>query len=150
VALVQNPHTPSAAPREAITTMTARILLVEDDPGVRSLMVALLGDAGYQTRTLAEGGQAYAIIRQERPDLVILDIQLERPELGWTILDVLRLDRVTARIPVIICSADHPFLQRHTPDLLAVGCCILEKPFTIDQFLRLVQLALAGTVGRPD
>jgi CheY-like chemotaxis protein len=130
--------------------MTATILIVEDDPGVRSLMVALLGDAGYQTRTLAEGGQAYDVIRQERPDLVILDINLERPALGWTILDVLRLNRTTARIPVIICSADHPFLQRHTPDLLAVGCCILEKPFTIDQLLRLVQQGLAGTVGRPD
>jgi CheY-like chemotaxis protein len=130
--------------------MAATILIVEDDPGVRSLMVALLGDAGYQTRTLAEGGRAYDVIRQERPDLVILDIQLERPELGWTILDLLRLDRTTARIPVIICSADLPFLREHSPDLLAVGCCILEKPFTIDVFLRLVQQALAGSVGRPE
>ena len=130
--------------------MPATILIVEDDPGVRSLMVALLGDAGYQTHTLDEGRRAYDLIRQERPHLVILDIQLEQPEQGWTILDLLRLDRTTAHIPVIVCSADHPFLQRHAPDLLAVGCCILEKPFTIDVFLRLVQQALAGTIGRPD
>lgn len=128
--------------------MRTTIVLVEDDPGVRSLMEAILADGGYRTVALTRGDTAYDRIRQEQPDAVILDIQLERAVQGWTVLDLLRLDHTTAHIPVIICSADQPFLRQHGAELAAVGCCILEKPFTMDALLGLVHQAVAGTVCR--
>jgi CheY-like chemotaxis protein len=128
--------------------MRTTIVLVEDDLGVRSLMEAILAESGYRTVALTRGDTAYDRIRQEQPDAVILDIQLERAVQGWTVLDLLRLDHTTAHIPVIICSADQPFLRQHGPELQAVGCCILEKPFTMDALLELVQQALAGPACR--
>jgi CheY-like chemotaxis protein len=113
-------------------------------------MEAILSDSDYRIVALARGDTAADRIRQEQPDAVILDIQLERAEQGWTVLDLLRLDRTTANIPVIICSADQPFLRRHRSDLEAVGCCILEKPFTIDALLELVRRAIEGADCRAD
>jgi DNA-binding response OmpR family regulator len=128
--------------------MQQTIAILEDDADIRDLIEEILTEAGYRILMLSEGSTAFARIHQERPDAIILDIQLKGREDGWTVLDLLRLDRVTAHIPVLICSGDQRFLRNHMLDLQAAGCCILEKPFSIDDLLDLIRQALSGSVCR--
>ena len=51
-----------------------RVLVVEDDRSIRELLSVLLTDEGYETRTVAGGGQALAIVGEWRPDLILLDL----------------------------------------------------------------------------
>ncbi|HEX5506824.1 MAG TPA: response regulator, partial [Thermomicrobiales bacterium] len=82
-----------------------------------------------------------------RPDLVLLDIRMGHPEAGWQTLELLRLDPETTRIPVIVCSADTPFLRAKEGALRALRCDILEKPFDLDTLLAKVAAVLGAAGG---
>jgi two-component system, cell cycle response regulator len=82
------------------------VAVVNDDTEFLDLMNLLLTDQGYQTILHSEGKTAYRMIRQRKPDLVILYLRLEHPEGGWKIMELLRLDPDTTHIPVIVCAAD--------------------------------------------
>lgn len=118
------------------------VAVVNDDTTFLSLMHELLVEEGYTAVILREADAAYMEIRARLPDLVILDIRMSHPESGWTILDLMRLDRATARIPVIVCSADLPTLRAKEEYLRSKGCDVLPKPFDIDDLLDKVNEAV--------
>jgi DNA-binding response OmpR family regulator len=123
------------------------IIVVNNDTEFLDLMHDLLNMEGYRTTICKEGDKAYALIKEAQPDLVVLDIRLEHAESGWTILELLRLDPATTRIPVIVCSADSRFLRDKATSLQALRCDILEKPFDLDALLAKVSSALRGERG---
>ena len=43
---------------------------------------------GYEVKVCREGNKAYQFVKEQQPDLVILDIRIERQEAGWTILEM--------------------------------------------------------------
>ncbi|MCL6640258.1 MAG: response regulator transcription factor [Candidatus Rokubacteria bacterium] len=84
--------------------MAAEILVVEDEPDIRNLIVLNLTREGFRCRTAASGGQALAEVRARRPDLVVLDLLL--PELdGLEVCRRLRADAATAALPIIMLTA---------------------------------------------
>ena len=121
----------------------ALIAVVNDDTTFLKLMQELLSDEGYRVVLHIEGSSAYQLIKEEMPDLVILDIRIEHPEAGWVTLDLMQLDPVTTRIPVIVCSADVRQLREKANRLRELGCEILEKPFDLDDLLATVRSVLA-------
>ena len=118
------------------------IAVVNNDTDFLGLMNDLLTMEGYQTVICREGDRAYASIKELQPDLVILDVRLDHAEQGWTILELLRLDPTTTRIPVIVCSADAQFLREKATGLRDMRCDTLEKPFDLDMLLEKVVRAL--------
>ena len=79
------------------------VLVVDDDPNIRSLLQQELTDAGYVVRLAEDGRKALALIREETPGLVILDVMM--PELnGFDVAAVLKNDPATMDIPIIILS----------------------------------------------
>jgi CheY-like chemotaxis protein len=79
------------------------ILVVDDDPNIRSLLHQEFLEAGYTVRLAENGRQALALIREEAPGLVILDVMM--PEMnGFDVAAVLKNDPVTMDIPIIILS----------------------------------------------
>lgn len=83
---------------------TARILAVDDEPELTDLMHYHLVRAGYQVTTAANGWDAIHAVRQERPDIILLDLML--PDLdGFGVCEILRRDAQTATIPIVIVSA---------------------------------------------
>jgi two-component system OmpR family response regulator len=58
--------------------MTHKILVVDDDPHIRQVLTFALGKAGMETREAGDGEAALAQIERERPDLVVLDINMPR------------------------------------------------------------------------
>jgi CheY-like chemotaxis protein len=121
----------------------ARIVVVNDDTDFLSLMTDLLTDiGGYQVEVCREGDHAYQFVREQEPDLVILDIRIDGQEAGWTILECLTLDPVTRPIPLIVCSAAIRELQDHQEYLAQYGVDVLPKPFDLDHLLEKVAAAL--------
>ena len=82
-----------------------RVAIVDDHPHVRRLIRRILQAQGNYTLYEAEDGKsAITLIQKETPDLVILDLMM--PEMdGFSVLDALRKDPTTARIPVIVVTA---------------------------------------------
>ena len=125
------------------------IAVVNDDTLFLDLMNRLLVEEGYRTLLITEGSRAYGVLREERPDLIVLDVRLEHPEGGWKVLELIRLDPETADIPVIICSADSRFLREKGELLREKRCDVLEKPFELDDLLRLGGERIGPPLAKP-
>jgi DNA-binding response OmpR family regulator len=78
-----------------------RLLVVDDDPEVRGLLVRLLESEGYQVEEASTGAEATAALSGRSPDLVILDVMLTTED-GF---DVLAAIRRTSNVPVILVTA---------------------------------------------
>ena len=118
------------------------IVVANDDATYLEMIKELITSEGYRSVHCIVGGGTHAQIRQLEPALILLDISLEFPGVGWRLLDVLRLHPATARIPIIICSTD-PWLLREKDGLLrALHCDTLEKPFVLDMLLAKISAAV--------
>jgi CheY-like chemotaxis protein len=81
-----------------------RVLVVDDDPAVREQLSSILGERGYRVETASGGAEGLALIRQHRPDAVILDLMMPDVD-GFTVLERLRDDPATLDLPVVILTA---------------------------------------------
>src|SRR5688500_17348872 len=68
------------------------VFVVNDDTAFLQLMQELLGEEGYRCRTLMSSKDAHVEIRENQPDLVILDIRINNEEAGLLVLDLLTID----------------------------------------------------------
>lgn len=114
-----------------------RLLVVEDDPGIREALADLLDELGYQTLLATDGGRALELARaQPEPCTILLDWRLPVLD-GAGFLRALRTLPRGAEFPVILSTADRSVLP--SIDLGVVG--ILSKPFDIDALLGLLDEA---------
>ncbi len=81
--------------------MAKKILVVEDEKKIVKLVKAYLEQAGYVVVTAADGQEALTVFRHERPNLVVLDLQL--PTIDG--LDVCRIMRRESDVPIIMLTA---------------------------------------------
>ncbi len=126
----------------------ARIAVIDDDTTFLQLMEDLLSGEGYEVLVWKVANTAYDMVKRERPDLVVLDMRMERAENGWTILNLIKLDPETANTPVLVCSADAQALQAQAENFSRQDIRSLEKPFNLDDLLDEVAAAL-GETGNP-
>ena len=79
------------------------LLVVDDEANIRELLTQEFTEAGYAVVTVANGREAVAEVRRQRPDLIVLDVMM--PEMnGFDVAAVLRNDPQTLDIPIIILS----------------------------------------------
>jgi DNA-binding response OmpR family regulator len=83
---------------------TKTVLVVDDDRPVRTLCRTSLEEAGFRVLEAADGEQALASVRDERPDLILLDIMMPGIS-GWEVTSALLADRSTDQIPIVFMSA---------------------------------------------
>lgn len=126
------------------------VLVINDTPQILDLFVALLGDAGYQVtpnRFTVESDRLLAETKELRPDLILLDLIIGDEGLGWQFLQLLKMDRVTGEIPVVICTAAARQVQELQGHLDDMGVTAVLKPFDIDHLLAVVAGALTADNG---
>lgn len=119
--------------------MKKRILLADDDDGVRASLSEVLTMEGYQVIPAANGRQAVACVGRQQPDLTLLDIHMPGLD-GWQTLE--RMERRHPLMPVIVITARSNQL-RH-----AVGAgvdAIMEKPLDFPRLLNAIADLLAET-----
>lgn len=80
------------------------IYCVEDESGIRNMMVYTLESAGLKAKGLEDGAALYAALKEEIPSLIILDIMLPDED-GISILKKLRVQSSTQRVPAIMATA---------------------------------------------
>ncbi len=81
-----------------------KVLVVDDDPDIRELIVETLGRDRYRPIEARDGIEAIALCREERPDIVVLDVMM--PDLdGLEVCRRLRGDALTAHIPILMLTA---------------------------------------------
>lgn len=109
----------------------ARILLVDDEPDIiKTTAIALTGE-GYEVITAASAEEALDKVRQDNPQLLIIDVMLPKMS-GWEAARRLKSDAKYGHIPVILITA---LAQKCEEELLdkAAADFYLKKPFDLDQ-----------------
>jgi two-component system, OmpR family, response regulator len=126
---------------------TPRLLVVEDEPDIRELLSATLRFAGFQVTAAADGLQALAHARRERPDLVLLDVMLPGPD-GFDVVRRLRAEGV--RVPVLFLTARDGTEDKVT-GLRLGGDDYVTKPFSLQEVVARIEALLRRSGGpRPD
>jgi DNA-binding response OmpR family regulator len=116
------------------------VLVVEDEPDIRNLIVHHLTREGFRCRTAATGPEALARVRSVPPDLVVLDLML--PEMdGLEVCRRLRGDPATASLPLIMLTAKTDEVDRIVG--LELGADdYLAKPFSPKELVARVRAVL--------
>src|SRR5882762_7078629 len=126
--------------------MSARILIIEDNPTNLDLMTYLLNAFGYTTLTAQDGEEGLETARQEVPDLIICDIQLPTMD-GREVARRLKRDPQLHRIPLLAVTALAMVGDRAR--LLAAGFDgYIAKPLSPETFVQEVEKFLAGPQDR--
>jgi len=119
-----------------------KILLVEDNPVNRRLAEFLLRSQGYQVRAATNAQEAFDTIKAERPDLILMDVQLPGMD-GLEATKQLKEDPTTRDIPVVAVTSYA--MKGDREKALAAGCSgYITKPIDKDTFVREVASVLGG------
>ena len=117
--------------------MAKKVLIVEDNELNMKLFHDLLDAQGYETLQTREGLQALALARENRPDLILMDIQL--PEIsGLEVTKWLKEDEELASIPVVAVTA---FAMKGDEERIREGGCeaYISKPISVAHFLETIR-----------
>jgi two-component system KDP operon response regulator KdpE len=117
--------------------MSLRVLVVEDDREIRSLLQSSLGVEGFEVQTAVSISEAAALLHHALPDLVLLDLGL--PDGDGTDL-VLQIRR-RHRLPILVVSARHQEAEK-VKVLDAGADDYLTKPFSVGELLARIRVAL--------
>jgi len=120
-----------------------KILLVEDNPVNRRLAEFLLRSQGYQVRAATNAQEAFDTIKAERPDLILMDVQLPGMD-GLEATRKLKAEPTTRDIPVVAVTSYA--MKGDREKALAAGCSgYITKPIDKDTFVREVATVLSGS-----
>lgn len=116
------------------------VLIVDDDALLRKVLTEMVQDAGHTTCWSATGEGALKLMRREKPDVVVLDINLGDGLMsGWDVLREKLLDERVRHIPVVVLSGLHVEQIREgakvVDDALSGAMIILGKPVSMDLLL---------------
>lgn len=114
-----------------------KILIVDDEPDINTILVAYLKANGYATVSAADGVEAIDLAQSEAPDLILLDVMM--PEMsGYQVARLLKDDPATKNIPVVMVTAKTQQSDRYW-GLDSGAAAYLHKPFELPEVLRHVR-----------
>ncbi|MHB9880937.1 response regulator [Pacificimonas sp. ICDLI1SI03] len=117
--------------------MTKTVLVVEDNDLNMKLFCDLLGAHGYDTMQTRDGRRVLDMVRERRPDLILMDIQL--PEVsGLEVTGWLKADSALSDIPVVAVTA---FAMKGDEERMKAGGCeaYIAKPISVGRFIDIVR-----------
>lgn len=121
--------------------MAIRVLIAEDEPHIVESLSFVLGREGFDVSAVLDGEAVVERIREQRPDIVILDLMLPQIN-GFEVLKRIKADASLASLPVVILTAKGQTQDRQlATDIGADG--FMTKPFSnrdiVDEVRRLTQ-----------
>ncbi len=111
-----------------------RILVVDDDGPILTLMRALLREYGFEAVIAGSGAQALELARAQPPNLILLDIHMPGMS-GAEVIRALHGDGL-ARVPILILSGD-PITAASIAELGATGA--VQKPFDVPALIETIR-----------
>jgi two-component system, chemotaxis family, sensor kinase CheA len=128
---------PEPAPEQA----TRSILVVDDSVTTRTLERSILEAHGYRVRVAVDGMEALALLRAEKADLVIADIQMPRLD-GFGLLAALKKDQNLKRIPVIVVTSLESREDQERGLALGADAYIVKRKFDQGELLAAIRQIL--------
>lgn len=127
---------------EAMSKPTeASIVVVDDEPSIRELLVASLHFANFEVSTAASGSEAVEVIEKVQPDLIVLDVML--PDIdGFTVTRRIRQEGINA--PVLFLTARDD-TQDKVMGLTVGGDDYVTKPFSLEEVVARIRAILRRT-----
>jgi CheY-like chemotaxis protein len=120
-------QSPSAASTDARSER--HILIVDDDPDVRSVLTLALERDGWIVECVTDGAAALRSLQDHLPSVLLLDLAMPQMD-GWAVLARRAVEPAWMRVPVVAMSGDH----RHGPPVVELGAnAFLPKPFSLEQ-----------------
>ena len=126
--------------------MGKRVLLVEDEPNIIEAIRFILNRDGWRVHTHSDGRDAVNVVRQTRPDVLILDVMLPGKS-GMDILRELRAIADLAKLPVLMLTARGQSRDRDMAEKAGVSR-FMTKPFSNAEVLKAVR-DLVAQASRP-
>jgi CheY-like chemotaxis protein len=119
---------------------TRRLLVVEDDESIREMIEMVLDGEGYEVITATNGAVALALLSQERPGLILLDMKMPDMD-GWEFARHYA-DLPEPKPPIVVVTAAQD-ASRRAAEIGAQG--YLAKPFSIDNLLQTIDKFLCAS-----
>ena len=126
--------------------MTTKIMVIDDEPDIRMYLMAALEDNGYQACDVGEGKSILDAVKEETPDLIILDIMMPRRS-GVSVYKEFRTTETFKDIPVVIISGmlvakdsiEEEFKKLIGDETIPLPNGFVEKPIKLPALLGLVE-----------
>ncbi len=122
--------------------MTQRILVVNDTQEILELFRMILEGEGYEVILSGFPIQKIHDVEVINPDLIILDFVFGDQKVGWQMLQMLKMQRSTESIPIIVCTAALDIVREQEGFLVSQGIHVIYKPFDIDHLITNVKQLL--------
>ena len=120
--------------------MPAEILIIDDNPDIRSILEELIEDAGFKTRVAANYNQALTEIDKKLPDVAIIDVKLDKGDNdGIELLS--HIKKKNRDIPVIIISG-HANIEMAVKSLKSGAFEFIQKPFDQERLMNFINRAV--------
>jgi len=117
------------------------ILCVEDEPEMIDLIRLILGRRGFEVKGATGGMEGLKMIREEHPDLVLLDLMMPDMD-GWEVYQQIKADEKTRDIPVIVVTAKAQSIDKVLGLHIAKVDDYIAKPFSPQDLLNSVEKVL--------
>jgi DNA-binding response OmpR family regulator len=114
-------------------------MVINDTQEILTLFRDLLTDEGYDVVLYSSAIHDMQEIERVAPDLIILDFIFGNENMGFQMLQKLKMRRATERLPVIICTAALQIVREMEGYLQSKGVQVVLKPFNIDDLLEAVR-----------
>lgn len=123
-----------------------RILIVEDDPDLRAILRLQLDSSGFEVKEAPNGAVAFAMIQQDRPDCIILDLMMPILD-GFGFLKRVRSVTGFQSLPVMILTASED--ERHKiRGFQYQADAYMGKPYDLEELTQKVESLCAGGTAR--
>ncbi len=119
-----------------------RVVTIEDEPEMIDLIKLILTRKGFEVIGANGGAAGLKIIREIKPDLILLDLMM--PELdGWQVYQQIKSDDETKNIPVIVVTAKAQDIDRVLGLHIAKVDDYISKPFSLQELVERVDMVLS-------
>lgn len=124
----------------------AKIMLVEDDNSLREIYQARLLAEGYDIVAAKDGEEALALVGQEKPDLIILDVMMPKIS-GFDTLDIIRSTAATKAIKVVMMTALSQAEDKARAEKLGADRYLVKSQVTLEDIVKTVKEVLGEDTG---
>lgn len=124
--------------------MSKLIMVINDAQEILELFEQLFLEEGYRVSLHSYQVRDLETVKRLMPDLLIVDQMLGDEAPGWKLVQKVKMNRSTAQIPIIVCSAEIRILKELEGHLKAKNIGVVVKPFDIHDLLNAVKKAMDG------
>jgi DNA-binding response OmpR family regulator len=118
-----------------------KIIVIDDDPDILEASEVVLSSRGFKVITASDADSGYALIKEQDPQLIILDVMMKEPDDGFFLAQKLRKENITT--PILMYTSISKSIGMHygAGELVPVDEFV-EKPITPDQLITKVEKLL--------